>query len=88
MPGHRSDMEFCTWVHSSSLQDGTSWTAVQEEETWGWAWPQIQQEMLRAHAACGHSVSSAEARLGKCSHSTLMEDGENGLDRNTHTSIY
>lgn len=47
MLGHRGDVEFCTQVYSSSLQDGTGWMAVQEE-AWGWGWPQSQQEILKS----------------------------------------
>lgn len=44
--GLGGDVEFGTQVHYSSLQDGTSGTAVQEEETWAHGWSQTQQEML------------------------------------------
>lgn len=69
MLGHRNDVEFCTLVHSSSLQDGTKWMAVWEEEARGWSWPQSQQEKLgELMQPRGSGASNARAPAAQAQH--------------------
>lgn len=73
MLGHRGDVEFCTQVHSGSLQDGTSETAVQGEENWGGGglapnW----QEMPREQCIWGRAPATPSWRMEKMDWTTTQ----------------